>query len=100
MALPKSNDPPTRIQIQRVTPQIDSGRYAVKRTLGDTVEVGARIFRDGHEILGAAVRYKQASGSRWQEAPLSAVGNDEWTGSFVVDACGTWCFRIEAWVDR
>jgi starch synthase (maltosyl-transferring) len=55
--LPKTNDPPPRIQIQRVTPQIDGGKYAVKRTVGETVEVSARIFRDGHEALGAAVRY-------------------------------------------
>jgi starch synthase (maltosyl-transferring) len=83
-----------------VTPQIDGGRYAVKRTVGDRVEVTARIFRDGHETLGAAVRYKPAGTSRWQEQPLVPLGNDDWAGSFAVDACGTWCFRIEAWVDR
>jgi starch synthase (maltosyl-transferring) len=98
--LPKTNDPPPRIQIQRVTPQIDGGKYAVKRTVGDTVEVTARIFRDGHEALGAAVRYKAAGATRWQESPLQPLGNDEWTGSFVVDAPGSWGFRIEAWVDR
>ena len=100
MALPKTNDPPARIQIQRVTPQIDGGKYAVKRTVGDTVDVGARIFRDGHEILGAAVRYKPAGATRWREEPLEPIGNDEWRGSFTVDDCGPWCFRIEAWVDR
>jgi starch synthase (maltosyl-transferring) len=98
--LPKTNEPPARIQIQRVTPQIDGGKYAVKRTVGDIVEVGARIFRDGHETLGAAVRYKPAGATRWREEPLEAIGNDEWRGSFAVDTCGSWCFRIEAWVDR
>jgi len=98
--LPKTNDPPARIQIQRVTPQIDGGKYAVKRTIGDSVEVGARIFRDGHEILGGAVRYKQAGATRWRESPLEPIGNDEWRGSFTVDDVGPWCFRIEAWVDR
>ncbi|HEY3540985.1 MAG TPA: alpha-1,4-glucan--maltose-1-phosphate maltosyltransferase [Gaiellaceae bacterium] len=100
MPLPKTNDPPARIQIQRVTPQIDCGKYAVKRTVGDTVEVTARIFRDGHEILGAAVRYKPAGATRWQESPMTSLGNDQWAASFVVDAPGSWCFRIEAWVDR
>jgi len=83
-----------------VTPQIDGGKYAVKRTVGDTVAVTARIFRDGHEAIGAAVRYKPAGATRWQESPLQALGNDEWAGSFVVDAPGSCCFRIEAWVDR
>jgi starch synthase (maltosyl-transferring) len=100
MPLPKTEKPPPRIQIQGVTPQIDCGRYPVKRTEGDRVDVTARIFRDGHEILGAAVRYKPVGETRWQEAPLEPLGNDEWAGSFVVDRCGLWCFRVEAWVDR
>jgi starch synthase (maltosyl-transferring) len=98
--LPKTSDPPARIQIQRVTPQVDCGRYAVKRTEGDRVDVTARVFRDGHELLGAAVRYKPAGATRWLEAPLASLGNDEWAGSFTVDRCGTWHYRIEAWVDR
>ncbi|HSX21898.1 MAG TPA: alpha-1,4-glucan--maltose-1-phosphate maltosyltransferase [Gaiellaceae bacterium] len=91
---------PARIQIQRVRPQVDCGRYPVKRTVGDSVEVAARVFRDGHELLGAAVRYKPPGASRWSEAPLEALGNDEWAGSFAVDRPGEWRFRVEAWVDR
>jgi starch synthase (maltosyl-transferring) len=100
MPTPKTNDPPSRIQIQRVTPQVDCGRYAVKRTAGDRVDVSATIFRDGHETLGAAIRFKPAGATRWQEAPLEHLGNDYWEGSFAVDALGTWCYRVEAWVDR
>jgi starch synthase (maltosyl-transferring) len=98
--LPKTSDPPARIQIQRVTPQVDCGRYAVKRTEGDRVDVTARVFRDGHALRGAAVRYTAAGATRWLEAPLASLGNDEWAGSFTVDRCGTWCYRIVAWVDR
>jgi starch synthase (maltosyl-transferring) len=98
--LPKTEKPPPRIQIQAVSPQIDCGRYPVKRTEGDRVDVAARIFRDGHETLGGAVRYKPAAATRWREAPLRALGNDEWSGAFVVEGCGPWCFRVEAWVDR
>ncbi|HZR94637.1 MAG TPA: alpha-1,4-glucan--maltose-1-phosphate maltosyltransferase [Gaiellaceae bacterium] len=100
MALPKTNDPPARIQIQDVTPQVDCGRYAIKRTVGDRIEVTATIFRDGHEQLGAAVRYKAAGTTRWQESPLRSLGNDRWAGSFAVERAGSWCYRIEAWVDR
>src|SRR4051794_14300255 len=100
MPLPKTADPPPRIQIQNVTPQVDCGRYSVKRTVGDRVDVTATIFRDGHEQLGAAVRYKPAGATRWQELPLEPLGNDLWSGSFTVERCGTWCYRVEAWVDR
>ncbi|HEU5211366.1 MAG TPA: alpha-1,4-glucan--maltose-1-phosphate maltosyltransferase [Gaiellaceae bacterium] len=100
MAAPRTKRPPPRIQIQDVAPQVDCGRYPVKRTVGDRVDVRARIFRDGHETLGAAVRWKPRGSTRWAESPLQPVGNDWWEGSFAVDAVGEWCFRIEAWVDR
>jgi starch synthase (maltosyl-transferring) len=100
MSVPKTGGPPPRIQIQAVQPQVDCGDYAVKRTEGERVDVTARIFRDGHETLGAAIRYKPPGATRWQEAPLEPLGNDEWAGAFEVDRPGRWCFRIESWVDR
>jgi starch synthase (maltosyl-transferring) len=98
VSIPKKT--PARIQIQEVVPQVDCGRYAVKRTVGDEVEVTARIFRDGHETLGAAVRHRGPDSTRWAEASLEPLGNDVWAGSFAVDRPGRWRFRIEAWVDR
>jgi starch synthase (maltosyl-transferring) len=96
--IPKTTPP--RIQIQEVRPQVDCGRYALKRTVGESVEVTARIFRDGHETLGAAVRHRGPGSSRWAETPLEPLGNDVWVGSFDVNRPGLWSFRIEAWVDR
>jgi starch synthase (maltosyl-transferring) len=96
--IPKTT--PARIQIQEVLPQVDCGRYPIKRTVGDRVDVTARIFRDGHETLGAAVRHKGPDATRWSESPLEPLGNDAWAGSFEVDRPGRWSFRIEAWVDR
>ncbi len=98
MTAPKTRQ--ARIQIQEVSPQIDCGRYPVKRTAGELVEVTARIFRDGHETLGAAVRFRRPGSTRWAEAPLEPLGNDLWSGAFEVDAPGHWAFQIEAWVDR
>ncbi|HVM58657.1 MAG TPA: alpha-1,4-glucan--maltose-1-phosphate maltosyltransferase [Gaiellaceae bacterium] len=100
MALPKTTEPPARIEVQRVEPQVDCGRFRVKRTVGDRVEVTARIFRDGHDVLGAAVRAKAPGCQRWVESPLEPLGNDEWRGAFTVDRPGPWQFRIDAWVDR
>src|SRR3954471_7069061 len=100
MAAPRTKRPPARIQIQDVSPQVDCGRYPVKRTVGDRVDVRARIFRDGHETLGAAIRWKPRGATKWAESPLQPVGNDWWEGSFAADAAGEWCFRVEAWIDR
>jgi starch synthase (maltosyl-transferring) len=98
--LPKSAEPPPRILIHDVRPQVDCGRYPAKAVVGDAVPVSATIARDGHEVLGAAVRVKRPGAARWQETPLERVGNDRFEGSFEVDAPGRWSYRLEAWVDR
>jgi starch synthase (maltosyl-transferring) len=100
MPLPKSAEPPRRILIQDVRPQVDCGRYAVKAIVGDRIGVSATIIRDGHEVLGAAVRYRKPGATRWQESLLEAVGNDRYEGELVPNACGRWEYRVEAWVDR
>ncbi|HZT54066.1 MAG TPA: maltotransferase domain-containing protein, partial [Gaiellaceae bacterium] len=88
MPLPQTTSPPPRIQIQEVAPQVDCGRYPVKRTVGDRVEVTARIFRDGHETLGAAARFRGPGSRRWSETALEPLGNDLWAGAFEVDRPG------------
>jgi starch synthase (maltosyl-transferring) len=99
MPAPRSPEPPPRIQILSLWPQIDCGRFPVKRTVGDRVDVWADVFRDGHEALGVAIRFKPPGG-KWQEAPMLPLGNDRWSGSFEVDRCGRWAFRVTAWHDR
>jgi len=89
----------SRIQIQDITPLVDCGRYAVKACDGDEVRVEATIVRDGHEVLGAALRTKRQDERRWREAPMADLGNDRWAASFTPGSCGRWCYRIEAWVD-
>ena len=98
MPLPKTPQP--RIQIQAVEPVVDCGRYAVKRTVGDSVDVYATVFKDGHDILGGAVRVRAPGEARWREEPLLPLGNDRWRGTFAVDRPGRWQFAVAAWADR
>jgi starch synthase (maltosyl-transferring) len=100
IAMPLPQTRPPRIQIENVWPQIDAGRYPVKRSVDEAVEVWTTIFRDGHESLGAAILYRPPGAVAWQETGLTPVGNDRWTGSFAVDVPGRWEFTIQAWVDR
>jgi starch synthase (maltosyl-transferring) len=96
--LPKSPQP--RIQIQSVEPLLDCGRYTVKRTVGETVEVYATLVKDGHDTLAGAVRVKGPGDARWREEPLVPLGEDRWAGSFPVDRPGRWQFAVTAWTDR
>jgi starch synthase (maltosyl-transferring) len=100
--MPKAtaNRPAPRIQIQDVWPQTDCGRYPTKALVGDRVPVWATIFRDGHEVLGAALRYRPKGTRTWREAPMGEFGSDRWMGHLDVDAVGRWEFTIDAWVDR
>ena len=88
-----------RIQIQNITPLVDCGRYPVKACVGDEVRVEATIFRDGHEMLGAALRTKEPGAARWRDTPMEDLGNDRWAASFTPGSCGRWSFRVEGWVD-
>ncbi len=104
MPAPKRSERPRRIRIAKPAPVLDNGRYAVKRTVGDTVAVSADIFRDGHEKLKAVVKYKAPGGRRWLETELHAVdahvSGVRWAGEFSVETPGTWQWTVEAWTDR
>ncbi len=94
-----SRQPPARIQIQDLRPQVDCGRHPTKATVGDRVEVSANVFRDGHDVLRAVVRYRRTGARRWLEQALEPVGNDRWEGAFEVTELGPWQFTVEAWTD-
>jgi starch synthase (maltosyl-transferring) len=100
MPLPKTKQPPARIQVQAVEPIVDCGRYPVKRTVGDPVAVYATIVKDGHDTLGAVIRVRGPGDERWREEPLLQLGNDRFGGSFAVDRPGRWQFVVAAWTDR
>jgi starch synthase (maltosyl-transferring) len=93
---------PPRIRIERIWPQIDAGRYPAKRTIGEHVDVWATFLRDGHEVLGGALRVRAPGKRRWRELPMRCLPEDldRWHGSFEADVLGRWQFGVVAWVDR
>ena len=67
---------PPRIFIRDVWPILDCGLYPIKRTVGESVEVWADVLRDGHEQLGAAIRYRRAGTRRWGSSPIGSDAPD------------------------
>ncbi|MDQ6729332.1 MAG: alpha-1,4-glucan--maltose-1-phosphate maltosyltransferase [Actinomycetota bacterium] len=98
-----SRQAPRRIVIQYPTPTVDDGRYPVKRCVGDTVRVEADVFRDGHELIRAVVRYRGPGDNEWSESELERIdahlGGVRWAGRFEIDRPGRWQYTIEAWTD-
>ena len=93
--------PLPRVVIERVSPELDGGRYPIKRTVGDLVKVEADIYQDGHDLIAARVLYRRGRERGWREAPLEyRYDVDRWFGRFRVDQPGRWQYCVEAWPDR
>jgi starch synthase (maltosyl-transferring) len=89
-----------RIVIESVTPQINCGRYPVKRVVGDELVVQADIFSDGHDEVAAVLLYRKLGEQSWQEVPLQRLDNDRWQGSFTLAEPGIYRYTLMGWVDR
>ena len=89
-----------RVIIQALKPEIDGGRFPIKRTVGENVIVEADIFSDGHEVISALLLYRKEEEPDWQEAAMRPLGNDRWRGSFDVGDLGRYLYTVLAWVDR
>jgi starch synthase (maltosyl-transferring) len=93
-------EPRIRAVIEGVKPQIDGGRFPIKRIVGDRVIVEADIFTDGHDALAARLLYRAQGDADWHEAPMEPLVNDRWRGTFNIAALTDYFYTLEAWVDR
>jgi starch synthase (maltosyl-transferring) len=89
-----------RVVIEEVQPQVDCGRYAAKRVLGDSVTITAAVFGDGHDHVAGRLLYRHLSEADWRFTPLTPLTNDRWTAAFTADKLGDWLYTIEGWVDH
>lgn len=89
-----------RVVIEDVEPQVDCGRYAAKRVIGDAVQVSAAIFCDGHDHVAGRLLYRHESERLWRSKTMNEVGNDVWTATFPVDRQGMWQYSVQGWVDH
>jgi starch synthase (maltosyl-transferring) len=94
---------PERIVIQYPAPAVDGGRYPAKRCIGDHVEVQADVFRDGHDLIRAVVRYREPGERKWREAEMhrldAQLGGVRWVGGFEVTRMGRYQYTVQAWTD-
>jgi starch synthase (maltosyl-transferring) len=88
-----------RVVVEAVQPQIDCGRFPIKRVVGDEVVVSADVHADGHDVVAAALLYRKAGQGSWREVRMTALGNDRWRARFVVDELGEYEYTVEGWVD-
>ena len=90
-----------RIPILDVQPVLECGRRPAKAVAGETFEVSATIFREGHEMLGAGVVLRTPDGGRYPLAGMTEVlpGTDRYAAEVTPGGEGRWRFQVEAWGD-
>ena len=89
----------SRVVITAIKPQIEGGRWPIKRTVDEAVEVTAGVIVDGHDRLAVELHYQHEDGdAHIVRMPLRY--NDEYAGTFTVTELGRYTYRVRAWVDR
>lgn len=85
--------------ILAVDPVVDGGRFPVKREVGDVMEIGADILKDGHDRLAARLLWRPAVEAAWREVAMAPADNDRWVGGLAFERSGRVLYTVEAWVD-
>jgi starch synthase (maltosyl-transferring) len=89
-----------RVIIEGVTPEIEAGRFPIKRIVGEETVVEADILADGHDALSCVLLYRKDGDSEWTEEPMEPLGNDRWRASFRVQDLGGYHYTVRGWVDH
>ncbi|AHY45474.1 protein of unknown function (DUF3416) [Rubrobacter radiotolerans] len=86
--------------IEDFYPELDAGRYPIKREVGDDLEVWADVFRDGHDAIACVLKYRIKGKRKWIEVPMRHVANDRWTASAPLTENTRYEYTVEAWPDE
>ena len=95
----KSTPHAPTVVIDDIYPSLEGGRYPIKRVVNEPLTVSADIFKDGHDVITAMLKWRKAGTRRWFESPMKPTDNDRWQGECAFPAPGRWEFLIEAWPD-
>ncbi len=87
-----------RVVIDYVGPQVDGGRFPIKRAIGETVTVVAHAFADGHDHIRVELLHKENAATEWTVREMNHNVNDEWSATFKVASLGGCLYTVRAWV--
>ena len=87
------------VVIDNVQPLIDCGRAPIKRIVGEDLVVEADIFKDGHDVVAAVLKWRVVGKRAWRETPMIFVDNDRWRGVCTLYDQAIHEYTVEAWTD-
>ena len=88
-----------RVVIEGVKPEVDAGRFPIKRSVGESVVIEADVFTDGHDAIACVCLYRRETEREWSEVPMSPLSNDRWRATFRVGDVGRHRYTVMAWID-
>src|SRR2546430_4633985 len=89
---------PTAV-IENLEPLVDSGRYPIKRVVGEDLVVEADVFKDGHDVVAALLKWRVLGENHWHETPMAFIDNDRWRGVCTLYENAIYEYTVEAWTD-
>jgi starch synthase (maltosyl-transferring) len=89
----------SRVIIEGVHPEIDGGRFPIKRIVGEDVVVEADVFTDGHQSISCEILYRADTDRDWRAKPMRFLQNDRWRADFQVTKLGRYGYTIQGWID-
>ncbi|PYK05418.1 MAG: alpha-1,4-glucan--maltose-1-phosphate maltosyltransferase [Verrucomicrobia bacterium] len=87
------------VVIENLQPLIEGGRYPIKRIVGEDLAVEADIFKDGHDVVAAVLKWRVLGKREWRETPMTFVDNDRWRGVCTLYDEAIHEYTVEAWTD-
>ncbi len=87
------------IAIENVCPEIDCGRFPAKAEINSKFYVNAEIFKSGHDIIYAVLKYRKKGKRKWNAIPMENKSDDIFKAFFIPESTGYYEYIIEAWKD-
>ena len=98
--MPTMEHRPLRVVIDALSPEIDGGRFPIKRTVGEDVVVLADAFGEGHDLVACELLHRDESTESWTVVSMEPLGNDRYRGAFRVEHLGRHLYTVRARIDR
>src|SRR5438552_17229937 len=85
--------------IENLQPLIDGGRYPIKRVTGDDRVVEADIFKERHDVVAAALKWRMVDETGWHETSMKSIDNERWRGACILYENAMYEYTVQAGIE-
>ena len=89
--------PEKTLIIENLFPELDDGRYAIKREIGENLDVFADVYKEGHDPVSPFLKFRHYKDKVWKKVPMTLISDHRYKGSFQLQKLGKYEYTIEAY---